>query len=259
VKGMGHGTELLENSGLTEEQMTYREKIEKIFKENNWNPSTINFISVEFDENNELKAIINYDKEMFILKNVWVREDFRGTGYTQKFLRRVFKELNFLFVWEPNISFIKAMVKADLGLHKKVEGMDVWCLIPQMLSDFSNGYMSRHDYLIKKNNHHYTMGSGPDKRIVVSLLNKELIKITTDEEYESAVKDGEIIIKNTRLIWDSCNIGVTVQEFRKNCTISEQIAYNEKLIRSKSFMNNYLEKTLQEYKQSQKDMKFVDI
>ena len=160
---MGHGNELLENSGLTEEQMIYKEKIEKIFKENNWNPSTINFISVEFDENNELKAIINYDKDMFILKNVWVREDFRGTGYTQEFLNNVFRKYNFMFVWEPNISFTKAMVKAGLGLHKKVQRMDIWFLIPQMLSDVSNGFISRHDYIIKKNDYFYIMGTAPDK------------------------------------------------------------------------------------------------
>lgn len=256
---MGDGTESIKSSELTEEQIKYKKKVEKIFKENNWKLDMINCVSVDFDENNELKAIVNHDEEKFILKNIWVRKDFRGTGYTQWFLRRLFIENTFMFVWEPNLSFIKAMVKAGLGLHKKVEGMDVWCLIPQMLSDFSNGYMSRHDYLIKKNNHLYTMGSGPDKRIVVSLLNKELIKITTNEEYESVQKDGEIIIKNTRLIWDSCNIGTVVQEFRKNCARSEQLAYNEKLVRSKSFMNKYLERTLQEYKQSQKDMKFVDI
>jgi hypothetical protein len=28
------------------------------------------------------------------------------------------------------------MVKAGLGLYKNVEGMDVWCLIPQMLSEY---------------------------------------------------------------------------------------------------------------------------
>jgi hypothetical protein len=237
----------------------FKKKVEKIFEENNWNPSTINFISAEFDENKKLKALINYDNDRFILKNIWVREDFRGIGYTQDFLRRVFKEYNFMFVWEPNISFVKAMVKAGLGLHKKVQDMDVWFLIPQMLSDGSNGFISRHDYLIKKNGHLYTMGTGPDKRIVVSLLFKEFVEITKEEEYESVLKDEEIIIKNTRLIWDKCNIGFTAQEFSKDFTRMEQIAYNEKLRRSKSFMNKYLTKTLEEYEKSKEDMKFVDI
>jgi len=241
-----------------EEKQIFKEKVEKIFKENNWSPSSISHISAEFDEDKEIKAIINYDKEQFILKNVWVREDFRGTGYTQDFLRRVFKEYTFMFVWEPNISFIKAMVKADLGLHKKIQRMDVWCLIPQMISDVSNGFISRHDYLIKKNGHHYTMGTAPDKRILVSLLSKDLAKITKKEEYELILKDSENLTKKWRLIWKRCDIKFTVQEFKKDCTRDEQIAYNEKLGRSKSFMDKYLKKTAKEYEKIKEDMKFVD-
>ncbi len=250
----------IKNSGLTKEQIQCKEKVEKIFKDNNWNPNTIHFISVDSDENNDLKAIVNHDEQKFILKNIWVREDFRGTGYTQGLLRSLFKENTFMFVWEPNLSFIKAMVKASLGLYKNVEGMDIWCLIPQMLSDISNGFISRHDYLIKYNGHFYTMGTGLDGRIVVSLSYKDLIKIADNEEYESTLKDCETVIKNTRIIREKCDIGLTVQEYAKNWNISEKIAYDEKMQRSKSFMNKYLEKTRKEYEQSQKDnMRFVDI
>lgn len=257
---MEHDNESIENSGLTEEQIIYKEKINQIFKENKWNPDTINFISVDLDENSKLKAIVNHDKDNFILKNIWVSKDFRNTGYTQGFLRSLFNENTFMFVWEPNLSFIKAMVKADLGLYKNVEGMDVWCLIPQMLSDFSNGFISRHDYLIKYNEHFYTMGTGLDGRIVVSLSYKDLIKIGNNEEYELTLKDCETVIKNTRLIREKCHIGLTVQEFAKNWSIGEKIIYDEKMQRSKSFMNKYLEKTRKEYEQSQKDnMRFVDI
>lgn len=104
---MDQDTESIESSGLTKEQLIIKEEVEKIFKENNWNPKTINFISVESDENNKLKVIINHDKENFILKNIWVREDLRGTGYTQKFLKRVFQKYNFMFVWEPNLVLLK--------------------------------------------------------------------------------------------------------------------------------------------------------
>ncbi|KAF5044217.1 hypothetical protein DSECCO2_494090 [anaerobic digester metagenome] len=241
--------------------MEINEETKKIFKENNWNPETINYISAEFDENKEVKAIINYDKEMFILKNVWVREDFRGTGYTQDFLKRVFKEYTFMFVWEPNLAFIKAMVKAGLGLHEKVQKMDVWCLIPQMLSDVSNGFISRHDYLIKKNSHLYTMGMGPDKRILVSLLSEEFLAITKKEDYESVLKDGENITKKYPLIWDECSaeLTLTVQEFSKDFTIYEKIAYNEKMEKSKLFMDKYLKKTIKQYEEIKEDMKFVDI
>lgn len=238
--------------------MEIKEAVEKIFEENNWSSSSISHVSVEFDENKKLKAIINYDKEMFILKNVWVREDLRGTGYTQDFLRRVFKEYTFMFVWEPNISFIKAMVKAGLGLHKKVQRMDVWCLIPQMLSDVSNGFISRHDYLIKKNKHCYTMGTAPDKEgILVNPLSKE---VHTKEEYELILKDKEIITKKWRLIWNRCNKGLrlTVQEFNKDSTTFEKNGYTEKLERSKSFLNKYLKKTLKEYEEMKGDMTFIE-
>ncbi|MCE7698315.1 MAG: hypothetical protein K8E24_005575 [Methanobacterium paludis] len=238
--------------------MEIKEEVKKIFEENNWSSSSISHVSVEFDENKKLKAIINYDKEMFILKNVWVREDLRGTGYTQDFLRRVFKEYTFMFVWEPNISFIKAMVKAGLGLHKKVQRMDVWCLIPQMLSDVSNGFISRHDYLIKKNKHYYTMGTAPDKEgILVNPLSKE---VHTKEEYELILKDKEIITKKWRLIWNRCNKGLrlTVQEFNKDSTTFEKNGYTEKLERSKSFLSKYLKKTLKEYEEMKGDMTFIE-
>lgn len=182
--------------------MKIKDKVEKIFKENHWSSRSISHVSAEFDENEKLKAIINYDKEMFILKHVWVREDLRDTGYAQYFLRRVFKEYAFMFIWEPNIRFIKAMVKAGLGLHKKIQRMDVWCLIPQMLSDASNGFISGYDYLIKKNGHYYIMGTGPNKEtIFVNPLSKELHKITK-EENELISKDSAIITKKWRLIWD---------------------------------------------------------
>ena len=54
---MGDGTESIKSSELTEEQIKYKKKVEKIFKENNWKLDMINCVSVDFDENNELKAI----------------------------------------------------------------------------------------------------------------------------------------------------------------------------------------------------------
>jgi len=238
-----------------------KKKVEKLFEENKWNPSTINFISAEFDENNELKAIINYDKEMFILKNIWVREDFRGTGYTQEFLNRVFREYTFMFVWEPNMSFIKAIVKAGLGLHKKVQRMDIWFLIPQMLSDVSNGFISRHDYIIKKNGYYYIMGTAPDKKtIFVNPLYKELDDKLTKEKYETIAKGTEIILKKTNLIWNRCNaeLRLLVQELSKDWTDSKKIAYQEKLERSKEFMGKNLNKTIKEFEEIKEESKFID-
>lgn len=238
--------------------MEIKKEVERIFEENKWSTKSISHVSAEFDENKKLKAIINYDKEMFILKHFWVREDLRGTGYAQDFLRRVFKEYTFMFVWEPNISFIKAMVKADLGLHKRVQRMDIWALIPQMLSDVSNGFISRHDYLIKKNDHYYTLGTGPDKEtIVVNPLFKGTNKITK-EEYDLMVKDSKSITKKWRLIWKRCNIRLIVHEFNKDSSDSKKIAYNEKLKRSQSFMDKYLKETLKEYEEMKEDMNFIE-
>jgi hypothetical protein len=240
--------------------MEIKDEVEKIFKENNWGSKSIDHVSVEFDENKKLSAIINYDKEMFILKHVWVREDLRGTGYSQDFLRRVFKEYAFMFVWEPNISFIKAMVKAGLGLHKKVQRMDVWALIPQMISDVSNGFISRHDYLIKKNGHYFIMGSGPDKEtILINPLFKGLNKITK-EEYELILKDKEIILKKHSLIW---NRGVsaqkiTVQEYIKDCNELEKIEYQKKWERCNSFLDKYFKETLKDYEEMREDMDFIE-
>ena len=250
----------MENTLFNQHRMEIKKEVERIFEENNWSSRSISHVSVEFDENKKLKAIINYDKEMFILKNVWVREDLRGTGFTQDFLRRVFREYTFMFVWEPNISFIKAMVKANLGLHKKVQRMDVWCLIPQMLSDVSNGFISRHDYLIKKNDHYYTMGTAPDKEgILVNHLYKGPYKITK-EEYGLILKNREIITKKWRLVWNRCNNGIklTVQEFVKDFTPSEKKSYMEKVEASKSFLNKYLKETLKEYEEMKENMNFIE-
>ena len=73
--------------------MEIKDKVQEIFQENNWDKRLIDHVSVEFDENGKFKAMINYDKEEFILKHVWIREDFRGTGFTQDFLRFVLKNI----------------------------------------------------------------------------------------------------------------------------------------------------------------------
>lgn len=240
--------------------MKIKDKVEKIFQENNWDPKFIGHVSAEFDENGKLKAIINYDKEEFILKHVWVREDFRGTGFTQDFLRRVFEEHIFMFVWEPNISFIKAMVKSGLGLHKKVQRIDVWCLIPQMLSDMSNGFISRHDYLVKKNAIYYNLGTGPDKEtILVNPLIKDLNKISK-EESDLILKDKEIITKKWSLIWNRCNARMTiiVQEFSKDWSENQKIAYQTKLENGKSFLDNFLKQSIREYELMKDDMDFIE-
>lgn len=238
--------------------MEIKDEVKKIFKENNWSSKSIDHISVQFDEDKKLKAIINYDKEEFILKNIWVREDLRGTGYAQSFLREVFEENKFMFVWEPNIIFIKAMVKAGLGLHKKVQRMDIWCLIPQMLSDMSNGFISRHDYLIRKNGHYYNLGTGPDKKtIIVNPLSKELKNITK-EEADLISKDKEIITKKWKIIWKRCDIKFKVQEFTKDWTEIQKIDYQEKLEKSRSILDKNLKKTLNKYEEMKEDIKSIE-
>ncbi len=244
---------------VEEEQKRIKKEVERIFKENKWNPKLINYISVQYDENMDLKAIMNHDKENYILKHIWVREDFRGTGYTQKFLRDVFKEMDFTLVWEPNICFIKSMIKADLGLHKKIDDMEIWNLIPQMMSDVSNGYISKHDYLIKKNGYHYTLGSGPDKNIVVSLVTKDMKNIKSENEYNSVMKDGEEILRQWKLIWNKCDIKYKVQEFCKDFSREEAIVHNNKLRRSKSFVDEQLNRTVEEYREARNNMKLVDL
>lgn len=238
----------------------FRKKILKIFIANMWDPNTINCISVEFDQNGELKGLINYDEEMFILKNIWIRNDLRNTGFTQDFLRRVFKEYTFTFVWQPNISLIKAMVKGDLGVHKKIQRMDVWCLIPQMISDVSLGYISKQDYLIKKNNHYYTMETGPDNESIIINPRFQILKNITLDECDSIIKNGEIIIKKTNLIRKHCNdaINIKVQEFYQEFTKFEGIQYNKKLERSQSVLNKYFEETIQKFEDRKKGMKYVD-
>ena len=256
------GDESIEDSELTEEQLIIKEKVERIFKENNWNPQTINSISVESDQNNDLKAIINHDEENFILKNIWVREDLRGTGYTQEVLKRVFQKYNFMFVWEPNLSFIKAMIKADLGSYKKIQRMDIWFLIPQMLSDLSNGFISRYDYIIKKNGYYYIMGTAPDNTtIFVNQLYKELDDNLTKEGLKMISKGTEAIIKKTNLIWRRCiaeqkNL---VQEYSKNWTDAKKMTYQDKLERFKEFMTKNFDKSVQEYEDIKKEGKFIDI
>lgn len=246
---------------FTEEQTRVKEKIDKIFEENNWNPNTIRYISVEYDENMELKAIINFDEEEFILKNIWVREDFRGTGYTQDFLKRVFREYTFMFVWEPNIDFIKAMVKAGLGLHKTIQRMDVWFLIPQMLSDISNGFISRDDYIINKNGHYYVMGTALDNTRYVNPIYKELDDNLTDDELKTISKGTEIILKKSNLIWNRCNASLRtlVQEFSKDWMDSEKIAYQNKMERSRMFMEENLNKTRKEFEKIKDSSKYIDI
>lgn len=236
--------------------MEIKDKVQEIFQENNWDKRLIDHVSAEFDQNGKFKAMINYDKEELILKHVWVREDFRGTGFTQDFLRLVFEKHIFMFVWEPNEGFIKAMVKAGLGLHLKIQRMDVWCLIPQMLSDSSIGFISRHDYLVKKNKHYYNLGTGPDKKtIVVTPLIKDLNKITK-EEAELISKDKNIITKKWSLIWKRCNnrMSILVQEFSKDWTDDQKIAYQTKLENSKSFLDNFFEHSLKQYEQMKEDM-----
>lgn len=238
--------------------MEIKDEVKKIFKENNWSSESIDHISVQFDEDNKLKAIINYDKEEFILKNIWVREDFRGSGYTQNFLREVFEEYKFMFVWEPNIIFIKAMVKAGLGLHKKVQRMDVWCLIPQMLSDMSTGFISRHDHLIRKNGHYYNLGTGPDKKtIIVNPVSKELKNITK-EKAELLLKNKNIITKKWKIIWKRCDIKITVQEFTKDWTELQKEIYQKKLEKSKSILDKNLKKTLKKYEEVKDSMNFIE-
>lgn len=125
-------------------------------------------------------------------------------------------------------SFIKAMIKADLGLHKKIQRMDIWFLIPQMLSDVSNGFISRHDYIIKKNGYYYIMGTAPDNTtIFVNPLYKELDDNLTEEEFETISKGTETIITKTNLIWGRCiaEQKIMVQEYSKNWTDAKKMAY----------------------------------